>query len=363
MKENEFMVITFILPGWTINKPVGGFKVVYEYANGLSERGHKVNIIHPLLLFPDEAKMTQKVKAIALKLVNLFLGNNAIKWFRISPKVNISIVPSLEIGNIPKGDVIVATAWQTAEWISLYSPDKGEKFYLIQHYESWSGSEERVKATWHMPLKKIVISRWLEEKAKEMNEAVVAYIPNGLNLTQFRITHPIEKRSPKRIAMLYHKLKWKGSNDGIEALKKVRREVPDLQVIFFSVYKPGPEVPPWVGFHRNPSPEELVEIYNSCAVFLCPSWSEGWPLPPAEAMACGCALVSTDFSGIREYAEHEVNALLSPPRDSGLLAANINRLLGNDTLRTKIAFEGNKGIQKYTWDQALTRFEDAILLK
>ena len=40
------MVINFILPHFGL-KPTGGFRIVYEYANGLAQKGHIVNIIHP----------------------------------------------------------------------------------------------------------------------------------------------------------------------------------------------------------------------------------------------------------------------------------------------------------------------------
>jgi len=355
------MVITFVLPGWSIHKPIGGFKVVYEYANRLAERGHEINVVHPLLLFSDEARLKQKMKKCALQMAKHFLRRDKVKWFKVSSKVNILIAPSLREENIPKGDVIIATAWQTAEWVNRYNQDKGEKFYLIQHYENWSGSEERVKATWKMPLKKIVIARWLEEKAKELGEQVVAYIPNGLDFEQFHITQPIEKRNPKRIGMLYHKYDWKGSQDGIEALEMARSEFTDLQAVFFSVYKPDPEVPSWVDFYKNPSRSKIVDIYNSCAIFISPSWYEGWSLPPAEAMACGCALVTTDSLGVREYALHEKTALISEPKNPEKLSHNIIRMLRDNDLRISLAESGHKFIKNFTWEKAVNEFEKVLL--
>jgi len=357
------MRITFVLPGWSIDKPVGGFKVVYEYANRLSERGHAIKVVHPLLLFPDEARLKQKIKKSVLQIAKHLLGRNKVKWFSVSSWVSILIVSSLKEENIPEGDVIIATAWQTAEWVSQYGRDKGEKFYLIQGYEIWSGSEERVKATWKMPLKKIVIARWLAEKAKEIGVVVVAYIPNGLDFKQFQITCPIEKRNPRRIGMLYHKHAWKGSKDGIEALKIVRDEFPDVETVLFSVYTAEMNVPAWVEFCKNPSSTQIVEIYNSCSIFVHPSWSEGWSLPPAEAMACGCAVVSTECGGIREYAEHEVNALLCPIKDPPALAQNLLRLLQDDDVRVRLAKAGYEHIQKFTWTKAVTRFEEVLRQK
>ncbi len=354
------MVITFVLPSWSIHTPIGGFKVVYEYANRLSERGHQINVVHPLLLFPREARLKQRIKRFALWMADHFLRSSRVKWFNISEKVGMLIVDSLEEKNIPKGDLIIATAWQTAEWVNRYGQDKGEKFYLIQHYENWSGPEERVKATWKMPLKKIVIARWLAEKAKEMGEVVVAHIPNGLDFNHFYITRHMEKRNPKRIGMLYHKYDWKGSKDGIAALRVARDKFPDLQAVLFSTYSPGPDVPDGAEFHKNPSPNKLLEIYNSCGIFISSSWYEGWSLPSAEAMACGCALATTDSLGVREYAFNEKTALISAPKNPEELAHNIIRLILNNNLRISLAESGHRFIKNFTWEKAVNEFEKTI---
>jgi len=65
-------------------------------------------------------------------------------------------------------------------------------------------------------------------------------------------------------------------------------------------------------------------------------------------MACGCGVVATDSGGIREYAEHEKTALLSPPRDPEALAKNLLCLLEDDNLRIQLAEAGHKHIQEFT---------------
>ena len=57
--------VTFVLPG-AGSVPVGGFKVVYEYANRLSERGHTVTVVHTAQ--PDRQASTRErlKKACAL---------------------------------------------------------------------------------------------------------------------------------------------------------------------------------------------------------------------------------------------------------------------------------------------------------
>jgi glycosyltransferase involved in cell wall biosynthesis len=96
------------------------------------------------------------------------------------------------------------------------------------------------------------------------------------------------------------------------------------------------------------------------AVYLHTSHIEGWPLPPAEAMACGAALVASANQGVREYAEDGVTALLSPPADPALLADRLATLLGDDALRVHLAAAGAERIAGYSWDTAVDRMERAL---
>ena len=51
------------------------------------------------------------------------------------------------------------------------------------------------------------------------------------------------------------------------------------------------------------SRDELVRAYREAEVFVLPSFYEGLPLVPIEAMACGCKVVMTDLPGVRPWIE------------------------------------------------------------
>jgi glycosyltransferase involved in cell wall biosynthesis len=355
------MRITFLLPNYS-HLPVGGFKVVYEYANRLQDRGHRVTVVHP--------RSVERQKGAAWLLKNWFWWPNQVRrrdgtlvpWFPMHRDVKLRMVPDLRSAFVPRGDAIIATAYQTAEWLNTYSPAHGRKYYLIQHYETWAGSNARVNATWRMPLRKLVIARWLVDVACELGVVDdVDYVPNGLDLGRFRIFRPIDSR-PRRIGMLHHSYPWKGTAIGQAALERVRQAAPDVDVVYFGVMPRPDDVPEWVTYICNPHPEQLAELYNSCAIFLSASWTEGWGLPPAEAMACGCAVVSADNGGIRDYAIHDRTALLAPPKDPQALAESIMRLLNDDSLRRTLAHAGHEQVQVFTWDAAVTRLENALNL-
>jgi len=157
--------ITFLLPIPAV-QPIGGFKVVYEYANFLAACGHKVNVVHPNMLRIDEPISSlgpkKQVKAHLrywrMKLTNSYRPDH---WFTVSPSVDMLWTKDLAAENVPDADIVFATAWETAEWAVTYPASKGKRFYIIQHLETWSGPEERVLKTWRSPFEKIVIAGWL----------------------------------------------------------------------------------------------------------------------------------------------------------------------------------------------------------
>lgn len=350
--------ITFLLPG-TGHLPSGGGKVVYEYANHLSRRGHRVTLVHPALAEAQASPLQVVKRAVSFVHRGTARLYCPKRWFRLEPAVRTMWVPTLSSRFIPDGDVVLATAWATAEWVGDYPASKGEKFYLIQSWETWAGPEDRVRATWKAPFRKIVIARWLQEMARELG-VECNYIPNGIDFEQFGLDNPIEKRNPNQLMMLYHTHPVKGSADGLEALALIKKELPDARVILFGTSAPRPPLPQWMDHRRLPSQRDLRACYNRAAIFIAPSHLEGWPLPPAEAMTCGAALAATNIGGHHEYVVDGETALLSPAGDPRKLAENVLRLVRNPELRMKIARQGHERIRKCSWDEAVDSFEHLL---
>src|SRR5262249_23644987 len=155
--------------------------------------------------------------------------------------------------------------------------NKGTKFYLIQSYETWNGEEASVQASWKLPLHKVVISRQLLKQAASLGEAErTTYVPNGLDLQTFRLTVSITDRTAPRIGMLAHPHEAKGMKDGLQALQIVKDQFSELQAVLFGTEARYNNLPDWIEYIQCPSQQELVAIYNSCRIFLNPSWTEGW---------------------------------------------------------------------------------------
>jgi glycosyltransferase involved in cell wall biosynthesis len=355
------MKITFLMPcyPWA---PMGGFKVVYEYANQFANRGHEVTVVHAREVKfgpPKRRSLYEKLRDIRTTVV---VGNSIpeINWHTIDPRVKLLFVPNADSGHIPDGDAVFATACSTAPPVLQYPASKGSKFYLIQHYETFMGPKDLLDQTWRSPLHKVVISKWLLSVGKELGVTDLAYIPNAIDHDHYRLTTPMQHRK-KQVAMIFSHVPFKGSKDGIAAIEIAKKKHPDLDVVFFGTGRHAGWIPKWIPYYRNPPQDFIVdEIYNKSKVFLSPSLSEGFALPPAEAACCGCAIVATDSGGIADFVEDGITGLLSPPADPKALGENLCRVLDDEQLRVSLAVAAARQLMTFTWKKNAQLMETFI---
>lgn len=355
--------IVFLLP-CSATVPVGGFKVVYEYANRLAEDGLLVYIVYAAQLFPKEFSFVYRCRRWHyywhLKRTKKYLPK---EWFVLDERIQQKWVYSLEQKNIPIVDYYIATSWETAEYLMNYQGIADDhRYYFIQHYEEWSCRDERrLIATWKAPLHKIVIAPWLERIAHKMG-AFADVVENGFDFESFQISKEIQNRQYDRIIMLYHELTWKGTQDAFKALDVVKQKYPCLTVNLFGVFPKPANLPTWYIYYQMPDKETLNRIYNEAAIYVGASHSEGWGLTVGEAMQCGCAVVCTDNGGYTVLAHHDETALVSPVKDVNALAVNVIRLIEDQKLRFRLAVSGNRYVQKFTWESAYDKFKNVLML-
>lgn len=351
--------VNFVLPLLS-RTPIGGFRVVYEYADYLARNGHRVTITYPRRRGADLGGAGDRVADALWPVKKRLLDRPLVPWHRSHPAVRHRLIGSLAALSVPDADATVATAWETAGPVAALPRSKGAKLYLIQHYETWSGDKADVDATWRLPLRKVVIARWLMEVGRGLGATDMHHVTNGLDLSRFRLTRPLEGR-PMRVVTMNHAEPFKGVPDALAALELFHEARPDVPVAMFGTMARGPEIPDWVEYHRDPTQSFLVDgIYNAGSVYLGASLEEGWGLPPAEAMACGCAFVGTDIGGFREFARPGRNALLSPPGRPAALAADLVKLCDDPALRAELQRGARDTIADFTWDRAGAAFVACI---
>lgn len=339
---------------------------MYEYANQLSSRGHTVFAIHPRFMLNVESPRNplRKLQTAAINARHVLAPRSGFQWQPLRENVRVLHVSEPTHQNVPDADVVFATGWQTAEYVVAYPKQKGRKFYIVQDFDPWIASKDVLEKTWNWPLKKITVSSWLYDKvlASGCPATEVTNIPIGITFEQFPLLKDISNR-PKRIAMLYSMAKSKGSDDGLQALRKCKEIHADLDVVLFGPtkrFRPS-GLPDWADYKGNIPQRQLTQLFNDSRIYVCSSLAEGFALPPAEAMACGCAVVATDCGGIREFARDGVNILLSAPQNPNGLAKNILRLLDDDLLRVSLATHGREFISRFSWSAAADRLERFVM--
>lgn len=353
------MRITFISPPSDLS---GGARVIAIYAQGLQTRGHEVTVVSP-----PEKPLT------ALEKLRSFRRSG--RWPKYSARpshLDQTTVPRQVLerhravvdDDVSDGDIVIATWWETAEWVAALSKSKGAKIYFIQHHEVFDYLPvERVKATWRLPLHKIVISRWLRHLAEsKYGDSAATLIPNGVDMTQFNAP-PRRRQAVPTVGLLYSSTPWKGVSLSLDAIERAKQRFPDLRVIAFGAEPISPRLPLPANstYFQSPPQHAIKEIYASCDVWLCGSESEGFYLPLLEAMACRCPVVSTEVGGPADIIEPGSNGYLAPVGDMSALARYLVHVLGlgEDDWR-RMSDAALSTATRYTWDDAVERFERAL---
>jgi glycosyltransferase involved in cell wall biosynthesis len=354
------MRITFVVGGFGI---AGGARVIAMLAEHLRRRGHDVLAVGP----------PRRQASLGAKLGALVRGEG---WPpRLPPRpthFDATAVPRKELeryrpvvdADLPDADVVVATWWETASWVNRLGPSKGAKAYFIQQYEANFGHpEEKVAATWRMPLRKIVCARWLAELARDrFGDPTALVVPNGIDLDLFQAP-PRGKQPVPTVGVMYKNAKPKRVEVAQEVLARVARLIPELRVICFGFLTPGVEAlyPPGTEFHNQPPQHELKALYARCDAWLCTSSSEGFHLPPHEAMACRTPVVSTRVGGPTELIEDGVNGFLVDVDDiDGLVDRLVHVLRLPEAQWQALSSAAYQTAARFTWENAAALFERAL---
>lgn len=91
---------------------------------------------------------------------------------------------------------------------------------------------------------------------------------------------------------------------------------------------------------------DKAAFLHALDAFVLSSTSEGLPLAPLEAMACGIPVVATNVGGVPEIIEDRVTGLLVAPRDPAALAAGLHELTATPALGHELARHAGRRVRE-----------------
>jgi glycosyltransferase involved in cell wall biosynthesis len=339
------MKLTFLLPS---DYPSGGSRVTMQMGNALLLRGHAVRIAYrtPALGSYDQLVSWARAVKFAVQRVT------PPRWLRCfngkrEPVRNFDDLQFVE------DEVVISTGEETVGALQKLSGKVGKLRYCHGFVER---APEQMRRAWGGPIDTIAVSPALVPTLEEHCEGrVLGVVPNGMSAEEYFVEHGTRDG----IGFIFSQHPLKGSDVMVRLLHALHQKWPDIPRYLFGPSRRVRELWP-CDYERYPSIANARAIYNRCKVWIVASRDEGFCLPILEAMACGCAVISSRHSNASVLIEHGVNGFTVPYGDIDGYLTIAESLLNDEQLRLRIAERGLATVKQYTWDNAANRMEAAF---
>ncbi|MEG4631618.1 glycosyltransferase family 1 protein [Microcoleus sp. AR_TQ3_B6] len=262
------MKITFVVPTLSLT---GGIRVLFIYTELLQKRGQKIFIVS-----------TPRRQATLIQQLRSLLGG---RGWQSAPKKEQSHFDKVDVESrvletyrpitdkdIPDADIIMATWWETAEWVAKLSPSKGTKVYFLQHYEAFDCVPKgRVETTGLLPMHKIAVPLWSADIARNQYANLsVSLVPPTVDTKQFydpqaRARQPRGKQLVPTVGMYYNTTTpGKGCDIAQKAFSIAAENIPNFRLVAFgSRNTPDPNfLPDGTEYNKAPSQNQVKEFYS-----------------------------------------------------------------------------------------------------
>jgi len=355
------MRVTFVLP--TVGMS-GGIRVVAIYAKALAARGHEVTLVSPP---PRAVPFRRKVKSFlkrkgwpgdppppASHLDGSGLDHHVLD--RCRPVTD---------DDVPDADVVIATWWETAEWVNAFGAGKGAKAYFVQGYEVFPYLPiDRVHRSYRLPMHKIVVAKWLANvMAQRYGDPFVDVVPNSVDRKLF-FAEGRGKRPVPTVGFIYSADPIKGIDIMLQAIGRLRQKFSNLRVISFGATEPQPPLAldSQTEFHCAPRQQDIRLFYAQCDAWIISSTTEGSPLPALEAMACRTPVVATRTGWPEEAITSGENGVLVDVGDVNGLVSGVESVLSlPDVEWRRLSRNAYETTAPGSWEESARKFESALL--
>ncbi|MCF7861896.1 glycosyltransferase family 4 protein [Candidatus Woesearchaeota archaeon] len=173
-------------------------------------------------------------------------------------------------------------------------------------------------------------------------------IPCGLNEEAYQKTGKIISNQIFSIGRIH-------PSKGFNQIVKIAPKFPNLNFIIAGKGKKPVNSPTNVKFIGQITDKEKTKYMRSADIYLNTSLHESFGIVVAEAMACGCAILSSDAGALPETLNGSGILYMSGNIES--LTTQLNRLVYDEQLKKQIRIKARAQAEEYRWSKVIKQIE------
>ena len=321
---------------------------VVRIATGLIEHGHSVRVFYRRPSFD--------IRDIGRRLYLALRFRRGHDWLRSFPGEAIPY-DAITAALVGENDLVIGVGVKCVLAVEDLPAECGLKVHNSRGVEPW-WKDEMARA-WQLSMPRIVVGSHLESlmRVAGCNDSIfVAH--NGIDRTDYFPSLP--EHACDGVGTVYHGGDVKDPGLILETLNRLADRRPSLPLYVFGTFPRPGGLAQRATYVRFPSLAAARELYSRSLVWFLASRNEGLPNPLLEAMACHCALVSTDCGGASDIVKHNYNGLIVPVGDASAMVESIEQILDDSILRKRFVTDSSSVLEKFTWPLAIDTFERAL---
>lgn len=237
---------------------------------------------------------------------------------------------------------------------------------LVRRWHSFLGMQKKVVKKLNHIVTVSEQSRTDISQAFDRAERDISLIYNGIDTDTFAPRDNISAKPFRVMTTASADQPLKGLKYLLDAIAGLKPQYPQLELLVVGKLKEGGQTEKQlkslklsdsVKFVSGISTEKLVDYYNQASVVVSPSLYEGFGLPAGEAMACGCAVISSDGGALPEVVGDA--GIVVPKGNSQALQQALEKVLTDDVHRQSLGEKGRERIlETFCWRVAAKEFTE-----
>jgi len=339
IQERIKPLYVFVVPTLTLS---GGMRVILQHASIIKRSGMDV------LIYVDSDDEVQEIE---------YDGET------------FSVIGTREILLEARIDTLVATLWTTVARVVAQIKVR-RRVYLVQNYEVDFYLSDRLNDKVNASItyllegnvEYLTISRWCQSWLEDLYNVNAAYLPNGIDISNFEPRQTNVPFSSQIINVLIEGNsddEYKNVDESMKIVLRLKEMLGErLKCHLLSYRAPPKNWYPVDDVHFEVPFDQVSSVYEQCDVLIKSSKVESFSYPPLEMMATGGLVILGRNPGNAEYANHGENCMCYDIGDVNAAVSEFNQLMNNENLRTSLVRGGKATATDRDWKNIEPQIKD-----